>query len=95
MSVELTATVTSDCRVILEATVKATGPMDSVLLYDINGVTGSEPLTFTIAELSLVVTLPEASASTAGLARAEAGGQSDMAGWSACPPPSTEADPLG
>jgi serine/threonine protein kinase/chitodextrinase len=96
MSVELTATPISDCKVHLEAVVTASAPTDTVLSYSyLSGVSGSVPLTFTNSDLTQTINLPDGDALLPGLATASAGGVSDTAGWLTCviDPPTTEADP--
>ena len=96
MSVDLTATPISDCKVHLEAVVTASAPTESVLSYSyLSGVSGSVPLTFTNSDLTQTINLPDGDALLLGLATASAGGVSDTAGWLTCviDPPTTEADP--
>jgi hypothetical protein len=95
MSVTLTQTVIG-CQISLEATVTATGPMSATLsyTYTVGGTNGTIALSFTAGNLSWTGPLPSPDTSTDGTVTAEAGGQSDVAGWTACPPVSpTTSDP--
>jgi chitodextrinase/serine/threonine protein kinase len=95
MSVDLTATPISGCKVHLEAMVTASAPTNADLFYSVSGVTGSIPLTFTNGDLTQTVALPDGDALLLGLATASAGGVSDTAGWLSCviDPPPTTLDP--
>jgi chitodextrinase len=87
MSVTLTETV-NGCQISLDATVTATGPMNATLsyTYTVGGVSGTIPLAFTAGNLSWTGSLPSPDTSSDGTATADAGGKSDTAGWTACPP---------
>ena len=86
MSVTLIKTV-NGCQVSLEATVTATGPMNATLsyTYTVGGINGTIALSFTAGNLSWTGSLPSPDTSTDGTATADAGGKSDIAGWTACP----------
>ena len=87
MSVTLTQTV-DGCQISLEATVTATGPMSATLsyTYTVGGINGTIPLSFTAGNLSWTGPLPSPDTTADGTATADAGGKSDVAGWTACPP---------
>jgi hypothetical protein len=94
MSVTLTQTV-NGCQISLEATVTATGPMDATLsyTYTVGGISGTIALSFTAGNLSWTGPLPSPDTSADGTATADAGGKSDIAGWTACAtvPPTTSS----
>jgi chitodextrinase len=90
VSVTLTQTI-NGCQISLDATVTASGPMNATLsyTYSVGGTSGTIPLSFTAGNLSWTGPLPSPDTSADGTATADAGGKSDVASWTACPPTPT------